>query len=449
MPAFVITAKHPLVQGETQFIYNTDDSSLTNMFGKPVVSPDNTVNFANKQSVVFDKDRPATKITPRVLKISLGLSCNYECEYCNQRFVPRAAETNPGDIAAFLTNLDTWVTTPPERIEFWGGEPLVYIKTMRPLAEAIKKKYPDARLSFITNGSLLNSEINTWIDEMGFFVGISHDGPGQAARGPDPLDVPEQREAILDLYRRLSPQHRVSFNVMLHKRNQDRAAAVDFFVALTGDPKVPLGEGGLIDAYDADAVENSLPNEDFAQFRAKAYAAIRSGKSNNFSQLSGKLATFLDSFRKGRPASVLGQKCGMDKADNISVDLKGNILTCQNTSAASLAPNGESHKIGHVSDLSNAKLNTARHWATRSECPKCPMLHICGGSCMYLEDSLWETTCDNAFSDAVPVFAAVFEALTGCVPLRIDGPHRADRKDIWNPPVRKVGKKVIPITVVS
>ena len=50
---------------------------------------------------------------------------------------------------------------------------------------------------------------------------------------------------------------------------------------------------------------------------------------------------------------------------------------------------------------------------------------------MYLEGVWWDVTCDNAFSDAVPVFAAGVEFLTGLVPVYIDGPQREDRKDIF------------------
>ena len=163
--------------------YDNQTSELTNLqTGQPVVRSFAAVQPAS-QPFATSKDTPARKDSPRVLKISLGLSCNYECEYCSQRFVPRAAETNPTEVHAFVAWLDGWVTMPPERIEFWGGEPLVYIKTLRPLAHALRRKYPGAGFSVITNGSLLNADINQWLDDMGFSVGISHDGPGQHVRG--------------------------------------------------------------------------------------------------------------------------------------------------------------------------------------------------------------------------------------------------------------------------
>lgn len=445
MAEFLITTKNTRGGPDLRLRYDTATSELINAeTGKPVIStllasPAYTPAFA------VSVDSPAPKVSPRTLKISLGLSCNYECEYCSQRFVPRAVETNPGEVDSFVAGLDDWVKQEPERIEFWGGEPLVYIKTLRPLAEKLRQKYPNATLNIITNGSLLNPEINQWLDDMGFGVGVSHDGPGQLVRGPDPLEDPEKREAILDLWRRLGPKRRMSFNAMLNRNNPSRAAIQRFFAELTGDPLVPIGEGGFVDAYDEGGVANSLTPEEQAPFRNLAFHEMRTGQAANFTSVRERTMGFVNSIRVGRKSDAVGQKCGMDQPGSIAVDLRGNVLTCQNVSAASVAPNGQSHKIGHVSDMAGVKLNTATHWSKRDECPNCPVVHICKGSCMFLEGDLWETSCDNAFSDAIPVFAAGIEFLTGCVPVHIEGPQREDRKDIWNR-VKPVGKRrVIPI----
>ncbi|NBS40798.1 MAG: Fe-S oxidoreductase, partial [Betaproteobacteria bacterium] len=252
------------------------------------------------------------------------MSCNYECEYCSQRFVPRVAETNPTEVHAFVAGLDGWVTMPPERIEFWGGEPLVYIKTLRPLAHALRRKYPAAGFSVITNGSLLNADINQWLDDMGFSVGISHDGPGQHVRGPDPLDDPEKRAAILDLYRRLAPNRRVSFNAMLNRANISRAAIQQFFTDLTGDPGVMIAEGAFVDAYDPGGLALSLSSDEAHSFRRTAFQEIRQGKADRVSGARDRVASFVNSIRLQRPASSVAQKCGMDHTDSIAVDLRGN-----------------------------------------------------------------------------------------------------------------------------
>ncbi len=454
MSTFLI---HTLIPGGREgptLRYDNQTSLLTDsLTGQPVVK-----SFAslpsNKQVFATSKDTPARKDSPRILKISLGLSCNYECEYCSQRFVPRAAETNPAEVQSFIDGLDEWVTFPPERIEFWGGEPLVYIKTLRPLAQLLRSKYPSAHFSVITNGSLLNAEVNEWLDVMGFSVGISHDGPGQHVRGPDPLDDPEKRAAIMDLYQRLAPKGRVSFNAMLNRSNISRAAIQQFFTDLTGDPEVMIAEGAFVDAYDPGGLALSLPPSEAHAFRRSSFQEIRQGKADRVSGARDRVASFINSLRLQRTASSVSQKCGMDSTEAIAVDLRGNVLTCQNVSAQSTAPNGESHRIGHVSSLASVTLRTATHWSKRDECPKCPVLHICKGACMFLEGPLWEATCNNAYSDALPIFASGIEFLTGLVPVFIDGDLPEDRKDVFgltqtNPTGDEVTRKPFPVRVVA
>jgi uncharacterized protein len=455
MAKFLITAVDARTEKVVPLLYDNMDSSLTDLEGRSVVrTVDASLRAPTVYAPVTSREAPLGKTSPRILKISLGLSCNYACEYCSQRFVARNVETNPDDISGFLESLDTWVLNPPDAIEFWGGEPLVYIKTLRPLAQALREKFPAARFSVITNGSLLNREINQWLDDLGFTVSISHDGPGQHVRGPDPLDDPQSRAAILELYRTLAPKGRISFNAMLNRENQSRAAIQAFFVELIGDPKVLIGEGGFVDAYDAGGIAQSLRPEEFHSFRRQAFHDIRHGKAGRISSVRDRVMSFVNSLRFERPASSLGQKCGMDRLDSIAVDLKGNVLTCQNVSAAALAPNGESHRIGHTSRLGQVALKTATHWSHRIECPGCPVLQICKGSCMFLQGSLWEASCGNAYSDALPIFTAGIEFLTGLVPVHIEGDLPETRKDVFGfskpgEAGESANRKPFPIPVVA
>ena len=113
------------------------------------------------------------------------------------------------------------------------------------------------------------------------------------------------------------------------------------------------------------------------------------------------------------------------------MDLSGKVITCQNVSAAATAPNGQSHHIGHLSDLANVNMKTATHWSERRDCAACPVLQLCQGSGMFLDGPLWEAGCDSAYSDNVPFFAAAIEFLTGYTPYYIEGDFRDERKDLF------------------
>jgi len=437
---------------EAILFYDNMTSELTWENGKQIYNEEIRKKNANrnwKTALVTTPENPlGKKSTIKTLKIQLGLSCNYSCEYCSQRFVPHSDETNSKYVDKFVKNLDSWLEGEPKNIEFWGGEPMVYIKTIKPLAEKLRKKYPNARFGLITNGSLLNPEINEWIDKMGFGVGISHDGPGQPVRGPDPLEDPKSREGIIDLFHRLGPQGRISFNTMMNRENMDRGAVQKFFgdfLRSIGIKEFNIGEGGFIDPYDEGGLANSLKSEEeHIGFRRITLNQTKKVQNYRFSIVRQRTDEWIQSISALRPASALGQKCGMDDIETIAVDLRGNVITCQNVSAVATAPNGKSHMIGHVSQLDKVKLKTSTHWSARKECVDCPVLQVCKGACMYLQGHLWDNACENAYTDHIPFWAAGIERMTGFLPYYIEHESLPERrKNIWGNPDQKV---VVPKT---
>jgi uncharacterized protein len=410
----------------------------------------------------FSKDKPLKKsrlIT--TLKIQLGLSCNYSCDYCSQKFVERAPETSKKDIDAFMEMMESLEFSEQLglKIEFWGGEPLVYWKTLKPLVDAIEKRFAHWRklpeFSMITNGSILTEEICDWLIVKGFSVGISHDGPGQPARGPDPFDDPKQKDIILGFYRRMRKDNRISFNAMLNAKNQSRKAVYDWFVDLTGDPDVPLGEGSFVDAYDADGVSSSLQTlDDHFKFRRQAFTDIYASNGQiGFGGQLEKVNNFIKQVLSQFSAEHLGQKCGMDNENVLAVDLRGNVMTCQNVSHLEPAKNGELHHGGNIQNMDAVELKTSTHWSNRVECPSCPVLQVCKGSCMYLEGDLWKVSCDNAYSDNVALFALGFAKITGYIPFLIKQEALPEyRQDIFGTVYQhqdKPRKKIIPIKVFT
>lgn len=459
---FEVIAAHQQ-RGTKHFYYDNALNILKDADGNVFEYP--TINKGHMhETKPFSKDAPLKKSKNiSVLKIQLGLSCNYSCDYCSQRFVERPPETSKKDIDDFIAKLDTLNFSEQQglKIEFWGGEPLVYWKTLKPLAEALLEKFSSWKdrpvLGMVTNGSLLTKEICSWLYYMNFNIGISHDGPGQVARGPDPFDDPEKKAIILEFYKIMREQNRISFNTMMHSKNKSRKAVFDWFAELLGDEKnVVLGEGNFIDAYDDAALDNSLTTyADHFAYRQQAFNDIFTTRGNiGFRSTLDKI----DNFTRGVLAHVeskyTGQKCGMDDEHTIAVDLKGNIVTCQNVSIMETSKNGESHLGGNLADYDNVELKSVTHWMNRANCSNCPVLHLCKGSCMYLDGKYWDATCDNAYSDNVPLFALAFSNITnGYIPVRIIGEGLPEyRQDIWGTIFKheeKQKQKVIPIKVVT
>jgi uncharacterized protein len=217
-----------------------------------------------------------------------------------------------------------------------------------------------------------------------------------------------------------------------------------------------LGEGGIVDAYDEDGITNSLQTlKEHFDYRRQSFNDIFStnGEINNYMVLE-KIDSFSRSVLSHTNSMYLPQKCGMDMEDTIAIDMRGNIITCQNVSAVETAMNGESHLVGHISDIESAEVKSATHWSNRKECSSCPVLHLCKGACMFLDKKFWDISCANAYSDNVALFALSFERITdGYIPVTIKGDGLPlERQDIWGTvyqhkePERR---KIIPIKVVA
>ena len=411
----------------------------------------------------FDRDRPLKKSKSiQLLKIQLGLGCNYSCDYCSQKFVERAPETSKKDIDAFMEKLSVLEFNEQTglKIEFWGGEPFVYWKTLKPLAEAIIDKFSNwkrkPQFSVITNGSILNDEMIDWLMKYHFIVSISHDGPGQSVRGPDPFDDPEQKTRILGFYRMMNRlKQGFSFNSMLNSKNLSRKEIYDWFVNLTGNPDVNLGEGTIVDAYDEDGITNSLTSlKEHFEFRRISFRDIfTSGGKIGFFGILNKIDSFTNSILNHTDSKFLGQKCGMDDEHVLAVDMRGNVMTCQNVSSLETSKNGESHLGGNLLDYDNVAIKTSTHWSNRAECPKCPVLHLCKGACMFLDKKFWDISCANAYSDNVALFALAIEKITGYIPTLIEQDELPlERQDIFGTIFEHKEpekKRFIPIKVIS
>jgi len=377
-------------------------------------------------------DSPAVSATqpgrksrrPRQINIQLGLKCNYACSYCLQLQQPAHDEGRLADVDRFLATLSGWFDGDADcevEFKYWGGEPFLYWKKLRPLADALKHRFPRARHVVVTNGTLLDPQKNTWLDQLGAVVAISHDGPGQGQRGRDPFDDPLKAAAILDLYDRLAPQGRISFNVVLTAQHHDLDAIHAWFVERLPDRDVRLSIENIVLPYHAEGMRAGLRDEAAQQQLIQSlFRSMVAGEGRAFHTVRRKLDDFYRSLAEGRASSALGQKCGMDRPDQISVTLKGDVLTCHNVSPTATMADGRSHRIGSTDDLAAVALDTATHWSLREECRDCPVLQLCKGSCMYLEGDAFKAACANEYAYNTALLMAGLWSLTGRLPVSIE-----------------------------
>lgn len=456
MATFYIHAEHYETSEKRIFIYDNEFSTLTNQDKTPVdlsmFSDYKETGYTRSKQ--FSQTSPIGKSsTPHKLKIQLGTKCNYTCEYCSQAaHVDNSIDFTPKNIDSFMEKLRHLNLSDVKTIEFWGGEPFVYWKTIKPLTIKLKEKYPHVGFLIITNGSMFNQEINDFLEEYDFAVGISHDGPGQFQRGPDPFDNPEQMKWIKDLYARRSPKGKISFNAILTAKNNSRLKIYEFFKERFGE-NVRMGEGYMLYVTHNEGVEHSMYDyQDMIAYRRQSYNEMPLLDRSKVGIVDSFVSGFIKSIVSERSYYTVGQRCGMDREGHLAVDMLGNVITCQNVSGASKSFNGESHTIGNIENIQDVKLNTGTHWSLRKECPECPVVQMCGGMCFLNQGEYWERSCDNSYNDIMPFFMYAFEILTGYIPYYIDGNIPEWRKDILGmdkPDLTRKKQKVIPINIIT
>jgi uncharacterized protein len=368
---------------------------------------------------------------PTTVKIQMGLKCNYACSYCNQASqVPNSFQGNPVEAQKFLDELDTWFKGDGNktRWEFWGGEPLVYIKVLKVLAEGLRKRFPDAEFNIISNASMLTEEIVDWLDEMKIQLGISHDGESyKIQRGEDVLEKPETLKAIKYAYNKLFPKGRIGFNCVLTTNNYSMHKVREWIAEkLEISPfDVPLSSEEIMLPYDdSGMLLCPTTSEEQQKLRETIFSETFNGKIWGVSTIFTKLDDFFKSLSTKRPFTVFGQKCGMDDPNTLSVDLKGNAMTCQNTNA-----NLEKHNIGKTSDIKAIEMTLVHHFRTRDECVRCPVVQLCKGSCLFLEGKYWTTACDVSYHYNTAMLAAALFRMTGGILRYIEGTPRRDTQE--------------------
>jgi len=410
--------------------YAPHESALTNMDGTPVLK-----GQASASSRIWEDaqrispQHPGHKLAnPEVLKIQLGLGCNYTCSYCNQSSqVESMAMTKTSDAHDFLRDMDTWLKGAPTRIEFWGGEPLLYIRKLEILVPELDKRFPDAEFCMVTNGSLLTPGILDFIARYDICITVSHDGPGQYRRGEDPFDDPKRAALLKALWNERKTGERMQFSSVLTPDNSDPALLRRWFVDKLGDESVVTSLEGVVATHDDKALAGPgvWTEEQYRSLKESVASSFETGEALRIPALREKAKSFLQSIVKGTPSSSTGQKCGMDRSDHVAVDLHSNVLTCHNTGA------NAQHGLGSALEMEDIRLDTSTHWAFRECCSHCPVLQLCGGSCMYLEGDQFAQSCENEYQFGLGVLDGTLRRALGLKLDRIEG-------DVRRPVRRKV-----------
>lgn len=320
--------------------------------------------------------------------LMLGNSCNMNCAYCLQHPLvhkPLSREVNP-EIYDFLGEV-AQENTRTLHLQFYGGESLLYFRTIREVVEEIKRRKISMTFGIITNGRALTDEMVRFFHAHHFSVTISWDGPHVLkTRGYDVFSVPETRERILALEHlclsgvlsaRAYPQEILQ---AFQQISEEYSAIHGYQIAVNLDEIMDTGlpQKDLLEInYGRVEREMEELTLQFLEGFGKRVPPERYTKEAYIRQLFHSLKDFYLT-GKGKWDRYTAA-CG-NGLTVLNLDLEGNLYPCHNTS----------RKVGSIHDgyftyLQHILAGDHTH-EHRKECLSCTALAFCQGGCKLVGD---------------------------------------------------------------
>lgn len=398
-------SKFQITRTGEYFYYDNETNGLLNSNGKPLSQPFvEPVDWDDLRDR-FGTDRIAKN--PETIKITLGHGCNYSCGYCMQKDIGNPDERAVNGLTPMLIknirrHLDTSQTT---RIELWGGETLLYWKDIMPIME----EFDHERVTWYipTNGTpLMHKHIDFFMQLKGTVaVGISHDGPGhEMLRGPEFLH--KKIEVFQRIDQECGTKIQYSFNPVISRTNYDLFKINDFFCEFFAkygiDQRQLSFELGRV--YDESLTDNSthhvISGKDLVTYeeilRKYLAAHIEQLRTVGATKRGTLLATNLFHTGMGvlpyartlreQHVPLLKSNCGADDSRLISMDMMGNIRTCQNTD--------DRYISGNLMDIKGIRIKQIK-LDRDDHCGACDVRRLCKSSCpLDLGSVTFQTNCN-------------------------------------------------------
>lgn len=342
---------------------------------------------------------------PSQITLHLTTECNLRCTYC---YVP-TEDRRRMTLNTALAAVEWLVSRPvpsPQKIVFFGGEPLLEIETMKAIMGDAQRIYRTSgkRLSFAvtTNGTLIDDRVAEWLADSGLSVTISFDG----ARAHQ-------------LHRRF-PDGRSSLQATLSGIHALRVRGVPFDIRATMTECLDIDEliGSVVELSDSGALSLSSASASFASGGSNDAAGIAAERFTAACLRMGRCALDQAKERSGlthREAVGMLRRGGLGAAVRspeafaferiysrfkrkrilapcgaadtfFAVGPRGQIYPCHRF----VGVGGDAHVLGDV----NAGIDSERlgNWHRRIDescraCSDCWAGRLCGGGCYWEKSS--------------------------------------------------------------
>lgn len=356
--------------------------------------------------------------TPTHIRIALGTNCNFSCKYCKQPKTVMSHEYSDEEIESFIEKFKTLDTSKLRNIQFWGGEPLLYKRTIFKLLDGLKPLVNnDTSFFTLSNGSLWTKEFVDIALQKGLYLGISHDGPGQCYRSADPLKLGSvSNDAIMYYWNTIKDTPENHFTVLVTMTNEntkDFAETEKFFVDRFGESIWTHINFLPLIIEDKEYVKCSILNTDEKNvpFKMLKYLISLGGIQTGFVPHILNIAKAIV-----EPKYIISDdqvSCFIASPNVLAMDIYGHVLPCQNFT---------DHILGDITDISSVKIpEYIKLKDKQTNCETCPVVTVCMGGCPLVKQEHLSDMCKNNFSFFIGIFAYVIFIATGKIITTIDG----------------------------
>lgn len=291
--------------------------------------------------------------------IMLGSACNWRCLYCIQSENPMK-QVDPNVFCdKFLEHLEsTNRLSKIYTINLWGGEPLLYYKSLEVLLKRFSEISMQLPIRITSNGSLLTEEnyrLFNWYDcqfEVSYHEGQLPDEKWKIALKIEKLVV----SSLIT--------HKVTDIGFYHEKWQDLYDKFGRYVTWCVFPLIYAGHT---------TNEYALNKEDIDKYMNSLYTHLKDIDDAFYGLVYNALMYGLSS----RGMDAYGNKCVNDRT--IDIDLEGNKYFCHHDYV-------KSTMLGNIFENNVIPI----HVEKKETCKECEAYKICTGGCLRSKDKFSE-----------------------------------------------------------
>lgn len=363
------------------------DCNILREYGIYVESPESDIealNIVRRQYLELNRQ-------VNVMYFIVSTGCNLRCKYCfeensvhnnhcEQNMSLEVALTAARKYVHYIKN--NKISNP--QIIFYGGEPLVNWNVIKSVIEYLKKEIDDITFSIVTNGTLINDDIASFLHDNKIDVGISIDGP---------LHINDKNR----IFRNSTESVYLS---VIDKIQILKKHSVNFGLSITVSEAIIEHQDEVIKWIKENDVQNIFYNllhygkkeegwesfyEKLSQYLIKSHEDLV--ESSVFDgRISRKIDSLLDKRFKFADCAAIG-------ANQLTIKPNGDVTICHGFVKTDkyLLGNIMHDEIAELIEHPSSKTWVEMSPILREECLTCEAIYVCGAGCSMQAEALFDS----------------------------------------------------------